>query len=144
MCIIRENLLQVKNKRGYGICCLARDYNKVRRAEEIRGMSRTSSQGSQSSREFNSSIDEMGLFDILLLGQSFTWFGPRGTTISRLDRILVSFGWLYILPHSIVTVRVHSVLNHCLLVMKHFELINAWLSHCHFFFLICPIEIQQL
>lgn len=40
--------------------------------------------------ELNSFIEEMELFDVLLIGRSFTWISPANTTVSCIDRVLVA------------------------------------------------------
>ncbi|GKV32438.1 hypothetical protein SLEP1_g41047 [Rubroshorea leprosula] len=45
-------------------------------------------------REFNEFMEGSGLLDLLLIGRKFTWYHPNGSSMSRLDRILVSKEWL--------------------------------------------------
>ncbi|GKU93217.1 hypothetical protein SLEP1_g6825 [Rubroshorea leprosula] len=65
---------------------LAGDYNAVRCLEEKRGRTGMSVDMS----EFDAFIETTGLVDIKLANQKFTWYRPDGTSMSRLDRILMT------------------------------------------------------
>ncbi|GKG26531.1 RNA-directed DNA polymerase, eukaryota, partial [Tanacetum coccineum] len=49
--------------------------------------------------EFNSFISNVGLVEIQLEGYSFTWSHPSAAKMSKLDRFLVSEGFLSLFPH---------------------------------------------
>ncbi|XP_077215810.1 uncharacterized protein LOC143850444 [Tasmannia lanceolata] len=60
------------------------------------------------------------LIDLPLAGASFTW--SRGPSWSRLDRFLMCSGWLNLVSDSSQKVLVHSVSDHCpLLLDPHLE-----------------------
>ncbi|GKV32445.1 hypothetical protein SLEP1_g41054 [Rubroshorea leprosula] len=65
---------------------LAGDFNAVRNSAERKGrMGET-----QDMEEFNLFVQETGLVDIRLRNRKFTWYRPDGTSMSRLDRFLLS------------------------------------------------------
>lgn len=71
------------------------DFNAVTSASERRGINDQVSPGVVlECQEFKGFLDDMFLFDLPLLGRKFTWFLPNGPAMSRLDRILLSEGWL--------------------------------------------------
>ncbi|GJR02333.1 RNA-directed DNA polymerase, eukaryota [Tanacetum coccineum] len=71
------------------------DFNEVRSSEERWG----SCFNVQGAAVFNSFISNMGLLDLQLEGYSFTWAHPSATKMSKLDRFLVSNGFISAFPH---------------------------------------------
>jgi len=69
------------------------DFNIVRYPSERKGIGqeRVNKSGMEG---FNAFIDRSQLFDIPVVGMTFTWYRPNETAKSRLDRILVSDLWL--------------------------------------------------
>ncbi|CAJ2673622.1 unnamed protein product [Trifolium pratense] len=86
-----ENL--VMSKRGFedGAWCFAGDFNAVYRREERRGVSQINhSRLTLEMRDFEDFLLDLEIRDTPLLGRNFTWFYPNGSSISRIDRFLIS------------------------------------------------------
>jgi hypothetical protein len=47
----------------------------------------------QHNAHFNQFIDDNGLINLPLCGRRFTWYKGDGTSMSRLDRFLLSEDW---------------------------------------------------
>jgi hypothetical protein len=73
--------------------CMLRDFNSVRSGVERKGV-RDGGCWSEDSRLFNVLVENSSLVDLPLMGRKFTWVQPNGNCMSRLDRVLVSEGWL--------------------------------------------------
>ncbi|GKA01721.1 RNA-directed DNA polymerase, eukaryota [Tanacetum coccineum] len=71
------------------------DFNEVRNTEERRG----SVFNLYGAADFNEFISSSGLIDIMLEGYSFTWSHPSACKMSKLDRFLVTEGFLSVFPH---------------------------------------------
>ncbi|GKE99482.1 RNA-directed DNA polymerase, eukaryota, partial [Tanacetum coccineum] len=71
------------------------DFNEVRFERERLG----SVFNVHGANEFNSFISNAGLVEIQLEGYSFTWSHPSAAKMSKLDRFLVSKGFLSLFPH---------------------------------------------
>ncbi|XP_057425790.1 uncharacterized protein LOC130719169 [Lotus japonicus] len=91
--------------------------------------------------EFNRFIDDLEVMDVPLHGRKFTWFGPNGQSMSRLDRFLVSDGWTNHWPHCFQSVLVRDISDHCPLLLrsvvqnwgpKPFRVLNCWFQHPSF------------
>ncbi|GJS22282.1 RNA-directed DNA polymerase, eukaryota [Tanacetum coccineum] len=71
------------------------DFNEVRTSEERWG----SCFNVQGAASFNSFISNVGLLDIQLERYSFTWAYPSATKMSKLDRFLMTNGFLSAFPY---------------------------------------------
>ncbi|GKB18517.1 RNA-directed DNA polymerase, eukaryota [Tanacetum coccineum] len=78
-----------------GECMVMGDFNEVR-CKEDRWGSTFLAQGACS---FNSFISNAGLNEVQLEGYSFTWAHPSASKMSKLDRFLVTDGFLSLFPH---------------------------------------------
>jgi hypothetical protein len=84
------------SKRGFGGSkwCIVGDFNSVREVNERRGVGVNVMGGvTQEITEFGEFLDALEVIDMPLIGRRFTWFHPNGTTMSRLDRVLLSNDW---------------------------------------------------
>ncbi|GJZ25848.1 RNA-directed DNA polymerase, eukaryota [Tanacetum coccineum] len=81
--------------RWHGDSLVLGDFNEVRNADERRG----SVFNRAGAADFNEFISNSGLIDINLEGYYFTWAHPSASKMSKLDRFLVSEGFLSIFPH---------------------------------------------
>ncbi|GJU39294.1 RNA-directed DNA polymerase, eukaryota [Tanacetum coccineum] len=81
--------------RWNGECIVMGDFNEVRRKEDRWG----SVFNVYGARAFNQFIASAGLVEIHLEGYNFTWTHPSASKMSKLDRFLVSDGFLSIFPH---------------------------------------------
>ncbi|GJW36548.1 RNA-directed DNA polymerase, eukaryota [Tanacetum coccineum] len=78
-----------------GECIVMGDFNEVRFAGERMG----SNFNVRGARDFNSFISSSGLVDVQLEGYSFTWSHPTVAKMSKLDRFLISEGFVSLFPH---------------------------------------------
>ena len=108
------------------------DFNKVRQPHERKGCTILS----RSMEEFDEWISDMGMLELPLNGRKFTW--RRGTSCSKLERVLVEPKWL----QSCVSLKVSaincSLSNHIPLLLeteevnwgpKPFWNLDTWFSH---------------
>jgi hypothetical protein len=76
-----------------GEWCVGGDFNSISKVGERKG--RSNGGGNQSERvEFSQFIDAMELIDIPISGKKFSWFSSDGSSMSRLDRFLLSEGFI--------------------------------------------------
>ncbi|XP_019427125.1 PREDICTED: uncharacterized protein LOC109335447 [Lupinus angustifolius] len=119
--------------------CFFGDFNVVRSIYE---RSCESGQGCRrEDRLFNSWIGEMELIDLPLIGRSFTWFHPGNSSMSRVDRFLLSPDWLNAWPNSTQWALNREFSNHCPVILRYkklekgpipFKFNNCWLHHPSF------------
>ncbi|GKV03045.1 hypothetical protein SLEP1_g15411 [Rubroshorea leprosula] len=116
---------------------IAGDFNAVRCPNERKGRSGET----QDMREFDDFVVSTGLVDIQLANRRFTWYRPDGSSMSRLDRVLMSGemyssgkGWV---QHGLK----RTVSDHCPIVVKTsvadwgpkpFRVLDAWQQHPQF------------
>jgi hypothetical protein len=83
----------------------------------------------------------MELVDLPILGRRFTWFHTNGSTMSRIDRVLMSDDWLRIWANPSLWVLPRTVSDHCPLVIRYnsadwgprpFRFNNHWLLNKNF------------
>ncbi|GJU40217.1 RNA-directed DNA polymerase, eukaryota [Tanacetum coccineum] len=79
-----------------GECVVMGDFNEVRVEDERMG----SVFNVRGARDFNNFITSAGLVDVQLEGYAFTWSHPSAAKMSKLDRFLVSEGFLTLFPHT--------------------------------------------
>ncbi|XP_058766236.1 uncharacterized protein LOC131639797 [Vicia villosa] len=134
-----SNLVERKLASGNIEWCLGGDFNEVIRRERMR------LRGSHSSRnmaDFRRFIEDMDLMDVACIGGRFTWYKGNGTTMSHLDRFLVSNNMIE--DWSFIDQRVgeRDVSDHCHIWLnvgkldrgpKPFRFINTWFNHEGFF-----------
>ncbi|GKU94766.1 hypothetical protein SLEP1_g8212 [Rubroshorea leprosula] len=113
--------------------CIMGDFNTVRKAEERKG----SSGVTRDMREFDNFIQAMKLVDIPLVGRKFTWYQARGNYMSRIDRFLLSEGWLSKWGEARQWGLRRSMSDHCPILLKHqtiewgpkpFRFFDSWLE----------------
>ncbi|GLU01659.1 hypothetical protein SLE2022_189580 [Rubroshorea leprosula] len=111
--------------------CIAGDFNAVRNEEEKKGSRGVTIE----MREFNNFIQESELVDIPLVGRKFTWYQSNGNSMSRIDRFLLSEGWLTKWSDARQWGLSRSVSDHCPILLRHkhidwgpkpFKFFNAW------------------
>ncbi|KAK2449476.1 hypothetical protein QL285_008670 [Trifolium repens] len=98
--------------------------------------------GSQSERsEFVSFIDAMEVTNVPVTGKKFTWFSADGSAMSRLDRFLLSEGFIEKGGISNQMVGDRDISDHCPIWLectrlnwgpKPFKFLNCWLQHPEF------------
>jgi hypothetical protein len=84
----------------------------------------------------------MEVIDIPMSGKKFTWFNSEGTTMSRLDRFLLSEGFIDKGGITNQWVGDRDISDHCPVWLicsqlnwgpKPFKFNNCWLEHPEFF-----------
>ncbi|GKU98648.1 hypothetical protein SLEP1_g11622 [Rubroshorea leprosula] len=119
----------ILDRQGYW--CIAGDFNAVRNEEEKKGSRGVTIE----MREFNNFIQETELVDIPLVGRKFTWYQSNGNSMSRIDRFLLSEGWLTKWSEARQWGLSRTVSDHCPILLKHkhidwgpkpFKFFNAW------------------
>ncbi|XP_016173772.1 uncharacterized protein LOC107616310 [Arachis ipaensis] len=115
-------------------CCLG-DFNEILRLEERKGVTSLSA----SAEDFKVWINDMELTDLALNDRKYTWF--RGQSCSRIDRCLVSLGWLDEYPKLHLRGGPRGLLDHCPLIMEDsrrldglrpFRSLDSWFTHEEF------------
>jgi hypothetical protein len=71
--------------------CVCGDFNEVRYAEERRSL--RGDGAAVATQYFNVFITDNGLIDLPLCGRRFTWYKGDGSSMSRIDRFLLSEEW---------------------------------------------------
>jgi exonuclease III len=132
------------SRRGFGdtLWCVVGDFNSVTDPIERRGVALVDGAShALEMREFNQFLEEMELVDVPLLGRQFTWFHPNGGTMSRLDKMLLSFDWYALWGNPKVWVLDRDVSDHCPIILRYdeadwgpkpFRFNNFWLKNKHF------------
>ncbi|GKV46286.1 hypothetical protein SLEP1_g53278 [Rubroshorea leprosula] len=116
---------------------LARDFNAVRNVAERKGrLGATQDMG-----DFNQFVEECGFIDVRLRNRKFTWYRPDGSSMSLLDRFLLSTE-MSLLDREWVQVGIRrSISDHCALILtsrnidwgpKPFRVLDAWQQHPDF------------
>lgn len=96
--------------------CICGDFNVVRSANE-----RRSSRAQPSAVDvepFNRFIDDNMLVDLPLCGRMFTWYKGDGTSMSRLDRFLLSEDWCLVWPNCMQVAHLRGLSDHCPLFLS--------------------------
>lgn len=73
--------------------CLGGDFNEVCCREEHIGVRIMYSR--RNMKAFKEFLVDMGVIDVLCVGETFTWFKGNGKDMSRLDRFLLSSKLIY-------------------------------------------------
>ncbi|KAJ9564655.1 hypothetical protein OSB04_000621 [Centaurea solstitialis] len=131
--LLWEEILKVLEKESDFDWIVCGDFNEVRSAAERKG----SSFDPLGARNFNDFIFSAGLSDLRLGGRSFTWMSPDCSKLSKLDRFLISDGFVtrWPLSNSIALPRLFS--DHCPLLLttgspnfgpSPFKFYNSWLA----------------
>ncbi|GKV01451.1 hypothetical protein SLEP1_g14002 [Rubroshorea leprosula] len=116
---------------------LTGDFNAIRNVAERKGrLGETQDMG-----DFNQFVEECGLIDVRLRNRKFTWYRPDGSSMSRLDRVLLSTE-MSLLDREWVQVGVRrSISDHCALILtsrntdwgpKPFRVLDTWQQHSDF------------
>ena len=92
-------------------------------------------------REFKAFIEDLELTDLPALGKKFTYFSSDGVTMSRIDRFLVSEGFIARWSLTSQWVGDRDISDHCMLWLissrvnwgpKPFRFNNCWIEHKDF------------
>ncbi|CAJ2635642.1 unnamed protein product [Trifolium pratense] len=88
-----KDLLEFKSNNAIGDWVLEGDFNAISKSGERRGNSGSRSLSERS--EFSLFMEATEVIDIPVLGKKFTWFNSDGSAMSRLDRFLLSEGFIH-------------------------------------------------
>ncbi|PNX74944.1 cysteine-rich receptor-like protein kinase, partial [Trifolium pratense] len=122
-----------------GEWCIGGDFNAVLHASERKGCSASNRQVELT--QFNYFMEMMEVVDLSVLGKRFTWFCADGKLMSRLDRFLVSEGFVEKGEVTGQWVGDRDILDHCPIWLlcssvnwgpKPFRVNNCWLEHPDF------------
>ncbi|GKV04538.1 hypothetical protein SLEP1_g16691 [Rubroshorea leprosula] len=116
---------------------VAGDFNTVRNVTERKGRLGET----QDMEDFNHFVEGTGLTDVRLRNRKFTWYRPDGTSMSRLDRFLLSTE-MSLLGRDWTQVGVRrSISDHYAIILtsrhvdwgpKPFRVLDAWQQHPDF------------
>ncbi|PNX58976.1 cysteine-rich receptor-like protein kinase, partial [Trifolium pratense] len=122
-----------------GEWCIGGDFNAILHPSERRGCSADRRLGEIIYfREF---VEDMELVDIPVLGKKFSWFSSDGKAMSRLDRFLLSDGFMGKSGISGQWIGDRDISDHCPIWLlcsscnwgpKPFRVVNGWLEHPDF------------
>ncbi|MCH95054.1 endonuclease/exonuclease/phosphatase family protein, partial [Trifolium medium] len=88
-----NNIISSKHEFGRGNWCVVGDFNAVVVSEERRGVNLEST-STLEMMGFRSFIVDLDVIDLPILGRRYTWYNSNGSSMSRIDRILVSPEWV--------------------------------------------------
>jgi hypothetical protein len=134
------DLIDLKLNFEPGEWCFGGDFNSIMKVGERRGVNGF---GIHAERlEFSNFCDAMELVDIPVMGKKFTWFSSDGSAMSRLDRFLLSEGFITKEGISNQWVGDRDISDHCPIWLlssnlnwgpKPFKFNNCWIDHPDFF-----------
>ncbi|GLT56373.1 hypothetical protein SLA2020_294170 [Shorea laevis] len=116
---------------------IAGDFNAVRCANERKGKTWETME----MRDFDDFIVSAGLVDLKLVNRRFTWYRPDGSSMSRLDRILMSDEMCNMGREWVQQGLKRTVSDHCPIMVKTtaadwgpkpFRVFDAWQQHPQF------------
>jgi exonuclease III len=90
---------------------LGGDFNAILRSSERKGSSAVSRQGEIIS--FTQFVEDIEVIDIPVLGKKFTWFSSDGKSMSRIDRFLLSDGFISKFGVSGQWIGNRDISDHC-------------------------------
>ncbi|KAK2435690.1 hypothetical protein QL285_020733 [Trifolium repens] len=132
-----NDLLHFKTNNLQGEWCVGGDFNSISKVGERKG--RSNGGGNQSERvELSQFIDAMELIDIPISGKKFSWFSSYGSSMSRLDRFLLSEGFIEKGGITNQWIAARDISDHCPIWLvsnnldwgpKPFKFNNCWLDH---------------
>jgi exonuclease III len=135
-----EDLLAFKNQNGDGEWCVGGDFNAVLLSSERKGSGGDSRQGERIL--FNHFVEDMELIDVPVMGKKFSWFSADGKSMSRIDRFLLSDGFISVQGISGQWIGDRDISDHCPIWLmsetlnwgpKPFRVLNGWMEHPDFF-----------
>nr|KYP52746.1 hypothetical protein KK1_025491 [Cajanus cajan] len=126
-----SSLIQLRLNCGGDVWCFGGDFNAVRSGRERKGV--FTHWRDDDMQAFDGFIQEAFLVDLPLHGRKYTWYKSDGSCMSRLDRFLVSDGWLAAWSNTVQwgleiawsnTVQwglERGVFDHCAVLLKNEE-----------------------
>jgi len=95
--------------------CICGDFNAVRSLDERRSTRARSSVVDVD--PFNRFIKDNLLVDLPLCARKYTWYKGYGTSMSRLDRFLLSEDWCLVWPNCLQVAHLRGLSDHCHLLL---------------------------
>ncbi|PNX72998.1 cysteine-rich receptor-like protein kinase [Trifolium pratense] len=126
---IRNTFLAKKEERW----CILGDFNAIREESERRGISEQFRRGDM--EDFDDFISEAELIDLPLHGRRFTWAKAGGSSMSRIDRFLISEAWSREWPKCKQWCLDKELSDHCPIMLcekeqnwgpKPFRMLSCW------------------
>jgi exonuclease III len=96
--------------------CVCGDFNAVR--SDYERISVRQGVRSPDQVAFNRFIDDSGLVDLPLCGRNFTWYKRDGSSMSRIDRFLLSEDWCLSWPNCVQQAQLRGLSDHCPLLLS--------------------------
>ncbi|PNY17864.1 cysteine-rich receptor-like protein kinase, partial [Trifolium pratense] len=96
--------------------CVCEDFNAVKSVEESRSI--RVGHSNLDHILFQRFIDDNTLIDLPLGGRKFTWYKGDGSSMSRLDRFLLSEEWCMAWPNCAQVAQLRGLSDHCPLVLS--------------------------
>ncbi|XP_045791609.1 uncharacterized protein LOC123886326 [Trifolium pratense] len=131
-----KDLLDFKSNNDIGEWCLGGDFNAISKSGERRGCGST---GISSERtEFSAFMDDFEVVDIQVLRKKSMWLNSDGSVMSRLDRFLLSDGFIHKGGIFNQWVGNRDTSDHCTIwlecsnlnwVPKPFKFNNSWIDN---------------
>ncbi|GAU48536.1 hypothetical protein TSUD_282880 [Trifolium subterraneum] len=134
-----SDLLEFKQNNEQGEWCLGGDFNVVLKTGERKGSSALCRQNER--LEFCQFVEAMELCDVPVAGKKFSWFSADGTSMSRLDRFLLSEKFIDSEKVTGQWIGSRDISDHCPIWLlcsnlnwgpKPFKVNNCWLEHPEF------------
>jgi exonuclease III len=134
-----DDLLTLKRQSGRGEWCIGGDFNAVLHTSERKGRSANNRGGERTL--FNRFVEELEVIDVPVLGKKFSWYSADGKSMSRIDRFLLSEGFITSQGISGQWIGDRDISDHCPIWLiasitnwgpKPFRVINGWLDHPEF------------
>ncbi|PNX55418.1 cysteine-rich receptor-like protein kinase, partial [Trifolium pratense] len=134
-----SELIAFKLNNVKGEWVLGGDFNAILNSGERRGCNGGSMRNERI--EFGLFVDSMELVDIPVAGKKFSWFSADGKTMSRLDRFLLSEGFIAKGGISGQWIGNRDISDHCPISLicsntdwgpKPFKFNNCWIDHPEF------------
>nr|XP_025670267.1 uncharacterized protein LOC112770058 [Arachis hypogaea] len=113
-------------------CCFMGDFNEIVQVEERKGTDRLTG----AAEEFKNWIQDMHLVDLPLNNRKYTWF--RGSSCSRIDRVMVSLEWIEEFPETRLKGGPRGLSDHCPMIVEDtrmrggprpFRSLDSWFTH---------------
>ena len=132
-----QNLSRRKMQSQDNCWCLVGNFNCIRHPSERMGSNRSNSDTNIVS-EFNDWLVVIEVDDIPCAGKPFTWVRPNGSCKSKLDRVVVTDGWVSKWPDSSQFNFEKNYSDHCAIIMKSksidwgpkpFKVFDGWLKN---------------
>lgn len=114
-----EEIASQMEIRGGEKWCILGDFNSIKDVSERKGVDGYN--GSEEIQLFGDFIAEARLIDLPLVGRKYTWYKVDGSTMSRLDRFLLSEEWQNEWPELSQWGLKRSVSDHCAVMLKERE-----------------------